>query len=174
MIILGIDPGIATVGYGVISYDRSKMQFIDCGIISTPAGIAVEKRLQMVYDGISTLIAAHRPDCVSIEELFFNTNQKTAVNVCQARGVILLAAEKGGVPIFEYTPLQTKTAVVGYGRAEKKQVMEMTKIILKLDKVPRPDDAADALALAICHAYCGASKLSQVKKPIAARRTGGK
>lgn len=174
MIILGIDPGIATVGYGVLEYEKTKFRFLDCGIISTPPGIAVEKRLDMVYCGITALTNKYKPDTISVEELFFNTNQKTAVNVCQARGVILLAAERQKVPIFEYTPLQVKQAVVGYGRAEKRQVMEMVKIILKLDKIPRPDDAADALALAICLAHSGTSKIAKINRPVAARRTGGK
>ena len=174
MIILGVDPGIATVGYGVLEYDKYKFRFIDCGIISTPAGMAVEDRLTAVHEGVLSLTEHYNPDCMSIEELFFHTNQKTIINVAQARGVILLAARKAGIPIYEYTPLQVKTVVTGYGRAEKRQVMEMVRLTLKLDRVPRPDDAADALALAICHGYNSSSKLNGINRPIAARRTGGK
>ncbi|MEA4831026.1 MAG: crossover junction endodeoxyribonuclease RuvC [Oscillospiraceae bacterium] len=174
MIILGIDPGIATVGFGVIDYCNTKFRFYDCGIVETAAGERVESRLNQVYDGICELIEQYHPNAVAVEELFFNSNQKTAVNVAQARGVILLASEKHGVPLFEYTPLQVKTAVVGYGRAEKHQVMEMTKLILSLPEIPKPDDAADALAIAICHAHCGMSKLSEYESINTARRTGGK
>lgn len=159
MTILGIDPGIATVGYGVIEYEKNKFRIIATGAIETPAGIDVENRLEMIFDDMRELIETYRPDEMSVEELFFNTNQKTAVGVAEARGVILLAARKKGIPIAEYTPLQVKQSVVGYGRAEKKQVQEMVKIILGLPCVPKPDDAADALALAICHAHCGGSRI---------------
>ena len=175
MIVLGIDPGIATVGFGVIQTDGIKSRFINCGIISTPAGERTEKRLLDIFLNMEELIGRYSPDVIAIEELFFNNNQKTAVNVCQARGVILAAAEKQGVPVREYTPLQVKVAVAGYGRAEKKQIMEMTKIILKLPGVPRPDDAADALALAITHASVGASKLGQLRSQAmrASKKTAG-
>jgi len=173
MIIMGIDPGIATVGFGVVSYRAGKFAFVDCGVIETPAGVRVEHRLMTVHDEITDLIKKYSPDCCAVEELFFNTNRKTVINVAQARGVILLACEKCGKELFEYTPLQVKTAVVGYGRAEKRQVMEMTRIMLDLPGIPRPDDAADALAIAICHAHMGTSK---IKAPdiIAARKTGGR
>ncbi|MBQ9511439.1 MAG: crossover junction endodeoxyribonuclease RuvC [Clostridia bacterium] len=161
MIILGIDPGLATVGYGVIEYEKGKFRTIATGAIETPAGIDVELRLKTVYDDMCELIDTYHPAEMAVEELFFNTNQKTAIGVAEARGVILLAAVRKGVTIAEYTPLQVKQSVVGYGRAEKKQVQEMVKIILNIPKVPKPDDAADALALAICHAHCGGSSIKE-------------
>ena len=161
MTILGIDPGIATVGYGLIQYENGCFRTIATGAIETPAGIDVEDRIEMVYDDLCELIKMYSPTEMSIEELFFNTNQKTAIAVAEARGAILLAAKKNRLNIAEYTPIQVKLAVTGYGRAEKKQVQEMVKIILGLPKVPKPDDAADALALAICHAHCGGSRSQQ-------------
>ena len=161
MTILGIDPGIATVGYGLIQYENGCFRTIATGAIGTPAGIDVEDRIEMVYDDLCELIKMYSPTEMSIEELFFNTNQKTAIAVAEARGAILLAAKKNRLNIAEYTPIQVKLAVTGYGRAEKKQVQEMVKIILGLPKVPKPDDAADALALAICHAHCGGSRIQQ-------------
>lgn len=159
MRILGIDPGIAIVGYGVIDSEREKMRLVAMGASRTPTGIPVEKRVEMVYDDICEIIDTYKPDCMAVEELFFNTNQKTAIAVAQARGVILLSAIKKNVDFFEYTPLQVKQSVVGYGRAEKAQVMEMVKIMLSLEKVPKLDDTADALALAICHAHASQSKI---------------
>jgi crossover junction endodeoxyribonuclease RuvC len=159
MRILGIDPGIAIVGYGVVDAHRGKFSLVSMGASRTPTGIPVEKRLEMVYDDICELIDTYKPDCMSCEELFFNTNQKTAIAVAEARGVILLAAMKKNLDFYEYTPLQVKQSVVGYGRAEKKQVMEMVKMFLHLDKVPKLDDTADALALAICHAHASESKI---------------
>lgn len=161
MTILGIDPGIATVGYGLIQYENGCFRTIATGAIETPAGIDVEDRIEMVYDDLCELIKMYSPTEMSIEELFFNTNQKTAIAVAEARGAILLAAKKNRLNIAEYTPIQVKLAVTGYGRAEKKQVQEMVKIILGLPKDPKPDDAADALALAICHAHCGGSRIQQ-------------
>ena len=161
MTILGIDPGIATVGYGLIQYENGCFRTIATGAIETPAGIDVEDRIEMVYDDLCELIKMYSPTEMSIEELFFNTNQKTAIAVAEARGAILLEAKKNRLNIAEYTPIQVKLAVTGYGRAEKKQVQEMVKIILGLPKVPKPDDAADALALAICHAHCGGSRIQQ-------------
>ena len=161
MTILGIDPGIATVGYGLIQYENGCFRTIATGAIETPAGIDVEDRIEMVYDDLCELIKMYSPTEMSIEKLFFNTNQKTAIAVAEARGAILLAAKKNRLNIAEYTPIQVKLAVTGYGRAEKKQVQEMVKIILGLPKVPKPDDAADALALAICHAHCGGSRIQQ-------------
>ena len=163
MRILGIDPGIAIVGYGVIDACRGKFRLVAMGASRTPTGIPVEKRVEMVYDDICELIDTYKPDCMSCEELFFNTNQKTAIAVAEARGVILLAAMKKNLDFYEYTPLQVKQSVVGYGRAEKKQVMEMTRMMLKLEKIPRPDDAADALAIALCHAATAGSLLSKIK-----------
>ena len=153
MIILGIDPGLATVGFGVIKHERSRFTTIDYGAIITPPHIPVHERLMMIYNDIQKTIDRYNPDDLAIEELFYNTNQKTVISVCEARGVILLSAYQRGLNIYEYTPLQVKQSVVGYGRAEKKQVQTMVKNILKLDKIPKPDDAADAVALAICHAH---------------------
>ena len=159
MVILGIDPGVAIVGYGVVECVSGNFRCLEYGCITTPAHTLLEDRLSEIYDGMTELIARHRPDCMSIEELFFNNNQKTAVDVAQARGVILLAANKAKLPIYEYTPLQVKSAVVGYGRAEKHQVMEMVKSLLNLSKIPKPDDTADALAIAICHGHYSDSVL---------------
>jgi crossover junction endodeoxyribonuclease RuvC len=151
MVILGIDPGVAIVGYGVVECVSGSFRCLEYGCITTPAHTLLEDRLSEIYDGMAELIARHRPDCMSIEELFFNNNQKTAVDVAQARGVILLAANKAKLPIYEYTPLQVKSAVVGYGRAEKQQVMYMVRQYLHMKETPKPDDAADAIAIAICH-----------------------
>lgn len=159
MRILGLDPGYAIVGYGVIEHDRGKNIYIGHGAVTTPAGMELPIRLMEIHRDICTLIDKYKPEAVAIEQLFFNTNVTTGINVAQARGVIILACAEKGVPIAEYTPLQVKQAVVGYGRAEKKQVMELTRIMLGLQAVPRPDDAADALAIAICHGHTAASKL---------------
>lgn len=152
MRILGIDPGFAIVGYGVIDYSGTEYKTVDYGKVTTPAHTPLPKRLKTVYDGISKLIDTFNPDCMAVEELFFNTNVTTAIAVGHARGVILLAAANKNIPIFEYTPLQIKQAVAGYGRADKNQVQQMVKMYLKLKEVPKPDDTADALAVAICHA----------------------
>ena len=159
MVILGIDPGYATVGYGVIEYNGRGFRTLDYGAVTSPPGVPFQRRLEMIYEGVNELIGRFKPGAVSVEELFFNTNLKTGIAVAHARGVILLAVQKSGVPFFEYTPLQVKQSVVGYGRAEKMQVMQMTKSLLGLEKIPRPDDAADALALAICHAHASRSHL---------------
>ena len=132
---------------------------MDYGAVFTEAGTPFERRLEMIFDDVTAIIARYHPDVMSIEKLFFNTNAKTAIDVSQARGVTLLAAVKSGIDIFEYTPLQVKQSVVGYGRAEKNQVQEMTKILLHLPRIPKPDDTADSLALAICHAHAGTSAL---------------
>lgn len=158
MRIIGIDPGIAIVGYGVIDTDGNKMSVVSMGSVETPAGIDVEKRLEIIYSDLCELIKTYKPEQMAIEELFFNTNQKTAIAVAEARGVILLSAVKNNVEIYEYTPLQVKQSVVGYGKAEKKQVIEMVKILLGTDKL-KLDDTADALALAICHAHVGVSTI---------------
>lgn len=163
MIILGIDPGYATVGYGVVDYDRNRFAPVRFGAITTPPKIDFSARLEMIYDDIAVLLDKSRPQALSIEQLFFSNNKTTAIDVAQARGVILLSARKHGVPVFEYTPMQVKQSVVGYGLAEKKQVMEMTRMLLGLDAVPRPDDTADALALAICHGHSACSLLSRLK-----------
>lgn len=153
--ILGIDPGYAIVGFGVVEYDGYGFVPLHFGAITTQAGTDFTLRLKTIYDDMNTVLTTFRPDAMAIEKLFFNTNQKTGIDVAQARGVTLLAAVNAGVPIFEYTPLQVKQSVVGYGRAEKPQVMEMTRKILGLAEVPRPDDTADALAIAICHGHSG-------------------
>jgi crossover junction endodeoxyribonuclease RuvC len=153
MIIIGIDPGYAIVGVGVVEYKGNKFRPIEYTAITTPAGMNTVDRLKKIYDEMAMLIDKHKPDSMAIEELFFNSNQKTAINVAQARGVILVAAANKGLPVREYTPLQVKQSVTGYGRADKKQIQEMVKLILHLNVIPKPDDAADALALAICHAH---------------------
>ena len=160
MIILGIDPGYAIVGYGVIEYKNNHFSVIDYGAILTDAGTPFNIRLEKIYDGLCRIIERHNPEAMAIEKLFYNNNAKTVIDVSQARGVIMLAAQKNGVPAFEYTPLQVKQSVVGYGRAEKKQVQEMTRRILALEKVPKPDDTADALAMAICHAHASGSLMT--------------
>lgn len=157
MVIIGIDPGYAIVGYGILRYEKNRFSVLDFGAITTPSDMDFADRLNCVYEDLSWLLDKYKPDAMSIEKLFFNTNKKTAVNVAQARGVILLAAQRNSVECFEYTPLQVKQSVVGYGQAEKKQVQEMTKHLLNLSAVPKPDDTADALAMAICHAHCSGS-----------------
>lgn len=153
--ILGIDPGYAIVGFGVVEYDNYKFTPVHFGAITTEAGTDFTLRLKTIYDDMNTVLDTFKPEAMAIEKLFFNTNQKTGIDVAQARGVTVLAAVNMGIPIFEYTPLQVKQSVVGYGRAEKKQVMEMTRRILGLAEVPKPDDTADALAIAICHGHSG-------------------
>lgn len=157
MKILGIDPGYAIVGYGVLEYDGYKFRPLGYGAVTTEAGADFSLRLTDIYNDMNTVLDSFMPDAMSIEKLFFNTNQKTGIDVAQARGVIVLSAARRGIPVFEYTPLQVKQSVVGYGRAEKKQVMEMTRTILGLASVPKPDDTADALALAICHGHCSSA-----------------
>ena len=161
MIILGIDPGYAIVGFGAVRYEKNRFTTIGYGAITTRAHTEFTSRLEEIYDGMGELIEKYRPDCISVEKLYFNTNTTTAIAVAEARGCILLSAKKNLVPIYEYTPLQVKSSVTGYGRAEKKQIMEMTRILLGLEKIPRPDDAADALALAVCHGHCSGSLLSE-------------
>lgn len=162
MRILGIDPGYAIVGYGVVEYEKSRFRVVSCGAITTAAGVPFPKRLHDIYGDMQSLIAQYRPEQLSIEKLYFNTNTTTAIDVAQARGVIVLAAETAGLPVYEYTPLQVKQSVTGYGRAEKRQVMEMVKSLLGLTAVPKPDDAADALALAVCHAHSTGSSYSKL------------
>jgi crossover junction endodeoxyribonuclease RuvC len=162
MTILGIDPGIATVGFGVVRGEHGTPHLIGYGTIRTPAGLPLDTRLLRISEDLEELITRFHPDAAAVEELFFNTNVKTAINVAHGRGVILQTLARCGVRVFEYTPLQVKQSVVGYGRAEKKQVMELTKLLLNMDKVPKPDDAADALALAICHVHSAGSALANV------------
>lgn len=175
MIILGIDPGIATTGYGVCAYENGKLHYLDCGVIETAKGQRVEARLHHVFRSVTQLIEKYRPREIAIEELFFYNNQKTVINVAQARGVVLLAAEMNRIPVSEYTPLQVKQSVVGYGRAEKRQVQEMVRILFRLPGIPRPDDAADALAVAACHGYRSSSKIAVARdKGLAdSKKTGG-
>lgn len=163
MIILGIDPGYAIIGYGVLEYSNNHFKVLDFGAVTTPAGMPFNRRLEIIYDELDAVMNKHKPDVMAIEKLFFNTNQKTVIDVAQARGVIVLCAQKHGLEISEYTPLQVKQSVVGYGRAEKKQVQEMMRIMLKLEKVPKPDDTADALAMAICHAHTSGSLVGKLK-----------
>ena len=162
MRVLGIDPGYAIVGWGIIDYTANRFSVIDYGAVTTEAKTPFNERLEAVYDGVEDIIKRYKPSALAIEKLFYNTNAKTVIDVAQARGVINLAAVKNGVPIFEYTPLQVKQSVVGYGRAEKKQVQEMTRVILKLEKIPKPDDTADALAMAICHAHASGSLMGRL------------
>lgn len=164
MIILGIDPGYAIVGYGILEYSNNHFTVMHYGAVTTPAGMPFNRRLQIIHDELDVLISKYKPDVMAIEKLFYNTNAKTVIDVAQARGVIVLAAQKHGLEIAEYTPLQVKQSVVGYGRAEKKQVQEMMRMMLKLDKVPKPDDTADALAMAICHAHTSGSLVGKLKK----------
>ncbi len=158
--ILGIDPGFAIIGFGLIASERQQVQMLRYGAITTPAGMPFPQRLSQIYDDMTELLSMLEPDCVAVEELFFNTNITTGIQVAHGRGVILLACQKHGIPIFEYTPSQVKQAVVGYGKAEKRQVMDMTRRLLHLENVPKPDDAADALALALCHARSATSRLT--------------
>ena len=159
MRILGIDPGYAIVGYGVVDYAKNRFGVVGYGAITTKAKTPFEDRLEVIYNDMLQVIDMYKPDHLAIEKLYFNTNSTTAIDVAQARGVIVLAAKQKGVPIFEYTPLQVKQAVTGYGRAEKHQVMEMVKSLLSLKSVPKPDDTADALAIAICDGHYSDSVL---------------
>ena len=163
MVILGIDPGYATIGYGVVSYERGRFAPVRFGAITTPAGMEFSARLEIIYQDVCAVLEKSKPEAMAIEQLFFTNNKTTGIDVAQARGVIVLAAKQHEVPVFGYTPMQVKQSVVGYGLAEKHQVMEMTRQLLKLDAVPRPDDTADALALAICHCHCNGSLLSCLK-----------
>ncbi len=160
MRILGIDPGIATVGFGVIDADKSINTYVACGTITTPPGLGLSMRLDMIYNDLNELITTFSPDAISVEELFFTNNITTGISVAHGRGVILLSAYRSGVPVYEYTPMQVKQAVVGYGKAEKKQVIYMVQRMLNMKSPPKPDDAADALALAICHSRSMTSKLT--------------
>ncbi len=164
MRILGIDPGYAIVGYGVLEFYNTRFKVINYGAITTESDTPFDKRLAEIYDDMCRVLDMFKPDCMIIEKLYFNTNITTGIDVAQARGVTMLAAVQRGVPIYEYTPLQVKVAVTGYGRAEKQQMQEMTKNILHLKEVPKPDDTADALAIAICHGHTGGSKMSEIMR----------
>ena len=161
MRILGIDPGYATIGFGLIESDRRGHRLLQYGTITTSPDLEFPKRLEMIYDDMVQLLDALAPDVMSIEELFFGHNVTTGIGVSHGRGVILLAAAKKGLPIFEYTPMQVKQAVCGYGKAEKRQVMDMTRRLLKMQEAARPDDAADAIALALCHGRSHTSLLAE-------------
>lgn len=163
MLILGIDPGYAIVGFGLVESSGAKQRLVACGAINTPAGLRLSARLLQIARDLEELISRFHPDALAIEELFFNNNVTTGIGVAQARGVIIMTAEKMGIPIYEYNPSQVKQAVVGYGKAEKKQVMDMTKRILGLSAVPKPDDAADAVAIALCHARSSTSLLTHLR-----------
>ncbi len=160
MVILGIDPGFAIVGWGVVEYSGSRFRTLGYGSVQTQAHIPMEDRLLQIYEGLCTIIEKYKPQAMAVEELFFNTNITTGIRVAEARGVILMCARQHGVEVFEYTPLQVKQAVVGYGRADKKQVISMVTTILSLPEPPKPDDTADALAIAVCHAHTGGSRLA--------------
>lgn len=164
MIILGIDPGYAIVGYGVVEFKNGRYRSLEHGSIITEAGTDFNRRLEIIYNNVTAILAKYKPDCVSIEKLYFQNNQKTAIGVAEARGVVLLAAQQARIKIYEYTPLQVKSAVTGYGKAQKYQVQEMTRRLLCLKEVPKPDDTADALALAITHAQTTGSLLRYLQR----------
>lgn len=171
MVILGIDPGFAIVGFGALRTEGSKQTLLACGAITTPAGFPLPTRLLQIENDMAQLFDTFQPDAMAVEELFFTNNITTGIGVAQARGVILAAAERAGVPIYEYTPPEVKMAVTGYGKAEKRQVMDMVKRLLNLKAVPKPDDAADAVAIALCHARTFTSRL---QSPEAARPGTGR
>jgi crossover junction endodeoxyribonuclease RuvC len=152
-IILGIDPGTATMGWGVIRQEGNRLSYVQHGAVTTPSQWEMPRRLGRLFDGVTELVKGYRPETVAVEELFFNTNVTTAITVGQARGVVLLAAYRAGIEVAEYTPLQVKQAITSYGRAEKRQVQEMVRSLLRLREIPKPDDAADGLAIAVCHAF---------------------
>ena len=153
MRVLGIDPGLAIVGYSIIETDANKIKMLEYGCIKTEAEISTPDRLNIIFNKLNEIIKQYNPEDMAIEELFYNKNVKTVISIGQARGVEVLSGISNGLQIYEYTPLQIKQAVVGYGRAEKKQIQNMVKFILGLNEIPKPDDAADALAVAICHSF---------------------
>ena len=163
MRILGIDPGYGIIGFGLVEAERSNFRLLRCGAITTPAGMDFSARLEIIYEDMRALLEVAKPDAVAIEELFFGQNVTTGIGVAQARGVILLAVRQAGLEIHAYKPAQVKQAVVGYGNATKHQVMDMTKRLLHLQEMPKPDDAADAIAIALCNARSSTSLLSQVQ-----------
>ncbi len=156
MILMGIDPGYAITGYGLVDYNRGKFRIVDYGVISTRAGTPFEQRILAIFDGLTRIIEQAAPVSVAVEELFFSRNTTTAIGTAQARGIAVLCGARAGIPVYEYTPRQIKLAVTGYGLADKKQVQHMVRVILGLKDIPKPDDAADALAVAICLAHSGA------------------
>ncbi len=161
MKILGIDPGYGITGFGLVEAQRGQFQLLRCGAITTPAGMDFSARLEIIYEDMRKLLELAKPDVVAIEELFFGQNVTTGIGVAQSRGVILLAIRQAGLEVFSYKPMQVKQAVVGYGNATKHQVMDMTRRLLHLDAMPKPDDAADAIAIALCHGRSSTSLLSQ-------------
>lgn len=155
MVILGVDPGYAITGYGVVSYQNNRLKVLDYGVIATAAKSPFPERLLKISQELEVLIARHQPETMAVEELFFSRNTTTAIGTAQARGVAVLSGARSGIPVYEYTPMQVKLAVAGYGKAQKLQVQQMVRVLLALESVPKPDDAADALAVAICHAHSG-------------------
>ena len=164
MRILGIDPGYGITGFGLVDAQRGQFQLLRCGAITTPAGMDFSARLEIIYEDMRKLLEMAKPDVVAIEELFFGQNVTTGIGVAQSRGVILLAIRQAGLPVFQYKPMQVKQAVVGYGNATKHQVQDMTKRLLHLQAMPKPDDAADAIAIALCHGRSATSLLAQAQK----------
>ena len=160
MRILGIDPGYGIIGFGLVEGNRNQFQLLRCGAITTPAGMDFSARLEIIYEDMKSLLAQAKPDAVAIEELFFGQNVTTGIGVAQSRGVILLAIRQAGIPVYQYKPMQVKQAVVGYGNATKHQVQDMTRRLLGLNQMPKPDDAADAIAIALCHARSSTSLLN--------------
>ena len=165
MKILGIDPGYGITGFGLIEGQRGQFQLLRCGAITTPSGMDFSARLEMIYEDMRRLLEVTKPDVVAIEELFFGQNVTTGIGVAQSRGVILLAIRQAGLEVYSYKPMQVKQAVVGYGNATKHQVMDMTKRLLRLQSAPKPDDAADAVAIALCHGRASTSLLAQIQNP---------
>ena len=163
MRILGIDPGYGITGFGLIEAGRNQFALLRCGAITTPAGMDFSARLEIIYEDMRQLLEVAKPDAVAIEELFFGQNVTTGIGVAQSRGVILLAIRQAGLPVYQYKPMQVKQAVVGYGNATKHQVQDMTKRLLRLQSMPKPDDAADAIAIALCHARSSTSLLAQIQ-----------
>ena len=166
MRILGIDPGYGITGFGLIDAQRSSFKLLGCGAITTPPNTDFPWRLEVIYNDMTQLLQVAQPEAVAIEELFFGQNVTTGIGVAQSRGVILLAIQQAGVPIYQYKPMQVKQAVVGYGNATKHQVQDMTKRLLKLPAMPKPDDAADAIAIALCHARSSTSLLAQAQAQV--------
>lgn len=162
LVVLGIDPGYAIIGWGIINFNGAIYSALGYGAVTTDAETNFNTRLEKIFDEINLIISKAKPDAMAIEKLYFHNNQKTAINVAQARGVILLAAQKNNLPVYEYTPLQVKMAVTGYGQARKEQIMQMVKILLKLKEVPKPDDTADALAMAVTHIQAAGTNLKEL------------
>lgn len=170
MKIIGIDPGYATIGYGIVDYRNTRFTTLDYGAVITTPDHPFPERLLQIYEEICAIMELHRPEAAAIEKLFFSNNKTTGIDVAQARGVILLACQQNGVACYEYTPMQVKQAVVGYGKAAKPQVMDMTRRLLHLEKLPKPDDTADALAVAICHAHAAPSRLTMKIEQLSSKR----